>query len=311
MKNLFLLLLFLPVFCSAQTPNYLNYHHQIIQAEEYLVARQFPESLKIYRQLTATYPHVFLRDMKVAAQLAAYTKDTANLYFFLEKAMQKGWTAKQILKRENLQPFKSDDRFQKLLAGEDQFHKTFENKINLTLRKEIKQMLAADQKRALRVALTPGKKWRQQYTMKKFVPQNRVQVRRINQIMDQVGYPGEKIIGDHSWATVLISHNEHDYIYQQLRPKLYAALKRGEISAIELAIVESWRRVVDTNGQEKAFVIWEQEVSQEEAAHADSLRSSIGLRSIALNNKLLDLEKELKMKFYLSPSHGGRIIVKP
>ncbi|QNF34403.1 hypothetical protein HUW51_17355 [Adhaeribacter swui] len=258
MKNICLLLLLLPVFCSAQTLNYLAYHQQITQAEEHLVARQFPESLKIYLQLTATYPHVFLRDLKVATQLAAYTKDTANLYFFLEKAMLKGWTSKQILKRKTLQPFKSNDQFKKLLAREDQFQKAFENNINLTLRTEIKQMLAADQKRALRVALTPGIKWRERYTKQKFVPHNRAQVRRINQIMDQVGYPGEKIIGDHSWATVLISHNEHDSIYQQLQPKLYAALERGEISAIELAIVESWRRVVDTSGQDQAFVIWEQ-----------------------------------------------------
>lgn len=311
MKSFLLLLFFLPVFCSAQAPNYLAYHQQITQAEEHLVARQFPESLKIYHQLTTTYPHVFLRDLKVASQLAAYTKDTANLYFFLEKAMRKGWTAKQFLKRETLRPLKSEERFKKLLASESQLKKEFENSIHLPLRTEIKQMLAADQKRALRVALTPGKKWREQYTTKKFVPQNRAQVRRVNQIIDQVGYPGEKIIGDHSWATVLISHNEHDSIYQQLRPKLYAVLERGEISAIELAIVESWRRVVDTNGQDQAFVIWEQEISSEQAAHADSLRSSIGLRSIALNNQLLDLEKELKMKFYLSPSHGGRIIVKP
>ncbi|QMU28766.1 hypothetical protein [Adhaeribacter radiodurans] len=309
MKSLFLLLL-LPVLCSAQTPNYLEYHQQIIQAEEYLVARQFSESLKIYRHLTATYPHVFLRDLKVAAQLAAYSQDTANLYFFLEIAMQKGWTYQQIRKRETFQQFKSEPKFKKLQANKDQFQKAFEKNINLALKAEIKQMLTADQKRALRVALTPGKRWRERYTKQKFVPHNRAQVRRINQIMDQVGYPGEKIIGDHSWATVLISHNEHDSIYRELRPKLYAAFERGEISAIELAIIESWRCVVDTGGKDKAFVIWEQEISQPEATHADSLRSTIGLRNIALNNRLLDLEKELKIKFYLSPSHGGRIKVK-
>jgi hypothetical protein len=43
---------------------------------------------------------------------------------------------------------------------------------------------------------------------------------------------------------------------------------------------------------------------------ADSLLKSIGLRSIELNNKLIQTEKEFKMKFYLSPFHGGLIIVK-
>jgi len=310
MKKLLILLALIPILCSGQTKNYLDYHNEIIKAEEYIVARQFSESLKIYRNLTDTYEHVFLRDIKVAAQLSAYINDTDNLFYFLEKGMRKGCTAKEIMKKETLTKFKADNRWERLKASQDRFKKEFENSINLELRKEIKKMLAEDQKRAIRVALTPVKKWRERYTNQKFVPNNRAQVRRINQIIDQVGYPGEKIIGGESWATVMISHNEHDTIYNELRPKLYSAFGRGEISAIELAIIESWRSVVNTGWKDKSFVIWEQEIDKNEALHADSLRSSIGLRSIELNNKLIDTEKELKMKFYLSPSHGGRIIVK-
>lgn len=171
-------------------------------------------------------------------------------------------------------------------------------------------MLAEDQKRAIRVALTPFKKWRERYTNRNFVPNNRLQVRRINQIIDQVGFPGEKIIGDKSWATVIISHNEHDTIYKELRPKLYQALRRGELSPIDLAMIETWRIVVDTDRKEKGFVIWNETISKSEAVKADSLRQSIGLRSIELNNNLILAEKDLKMKFYLSPFHGGFITVK-
>ena len=137
-----------------------------------------------------------------------------------------------------------------------------------------------------------------------------MQVRRINQIIDQIGYPGEKIIGDKSWVTVIISHNEHDTIYSRLRPKLYKAFERGELAAANLAVIETWRVAVDTNGKDQGFVIWNEEVSLEQAMHADSLRCTIGLRSIQLNNDLIETEKELKMKFYLSPFHGGLITVK-
>jgi hypothetical protein len=77
-----------------------------------------------------------------------------------------------------------------------------------------------------------------------------------------------------------------------------------------LAIIETWRIVVDTDRKEKGFVIWNETISKSDEAKADSLRQSIGLRNIELNNSLIQKEKELKMKFYLSPFHGGLITVK-
>jgi hypothetical protein len=274
------------------------------------VTRQFNESLGIYRFLTDTHDHVFLRDIKVAAQLSAYLNNTDNLFHFLEKGMKKGWTSKEIMKIRIFKKFKNDNRWETLKASKDQFRKEFESSINMQLRTEIKEMLNEDQKRAIRVALTPIKKWRTRYTNRKFVPHNRAQVRRINQIIDQYGYPGEKIIGDKSWATVIISHNEHDTIYNQLRPKLYTAFARGELSAIDLAIIETWRIVVDTDRKEMGFIIWGDEITKSESIKGDSLRQSIGLRSIELNNKLIQTEQELDMKFYLSPFHGGLIKIK-
>ena len=300
----------LPALGRAQKNDYLDYHKEIIKVEEHIVNRRFSESLKIYHNLLDKFEHVFLRDVKIAAQLSAYINDTDNLFYFLEKGMKRGWTLKEIIKNEHLRKFKTDNRWIKLKDNQDQFKKEFDQSINLELRTEIKEMLVKDQKRAMRVALTPVKKWRDRYTNRKFVPNNREQVSRINKIIDQIGYPGEKIIGDKSWVTVIISHNEHDTIYNELRPKLYRAFERGEISAIELAIVESWRTVVNTGWKDKSFVIWDQKIGKNEATNADSLRNTIGLRSIELNNKLIETEKELKMKFYLSPSHGGLITVK-
>lgn len=300
----------IPLLSSGQTTNYLEYHAEIIKAEEFIVTKHFNESLEIYRMLANRYEYVFLRDMKVAAQLSAYLNNTDNLFYFLEKGMKKGWTSKEIMKMKIFDKSKNDNRWKKLKANKDQFRREFESSINLQLRIEVKEMLNEDQKRAIRVALIPVEQWRERYTNRKFVPNNRTQVRRINQIIDQFGYPGEKIIGDKSWATVIISHNEHDTIYNQLRPKLYSAFKRGELSAIELAIIESWRIAIDTDRKEKGFAIWADEITKSESVKVDSLRQSIGLRSIELNNKLIQIEKKLDMKFYLSPSHGGLITVK-
>jgi hypothetical protein len=310
MIKLLILCTIAPLLVKSQTNNYLDYHNRIIKAEEYIVNRQFNESVAIYRGLSQEYDHMFLRDCKIAAQLSAYTGDTDNLFYFLEKGLKTGWTLKEMKKNKHFKKFKTDDQWEKLRDNEDEYKGEFFQSINLLLRTEVREMLTQDQKRALRVALTPVKKWREQYTDRKFVPNNRVQVRRINEIIEQTGYPGEKLIGDKSWATVIISHNEHDTIYKELRPKLYKAFERGELSAIDLAIIETWRIVVNTGRKEKGFVIWNEEINRSEAIKADSLRKTIGLRSIALNNKLIQIERELEMEFYLSPFHGGLITVK-
>jgi hypothetical protein len=293
----------------SQSDNYLEYNRRIIEAETFLSEKNFPESIRIYRELANAYDHVFLRDYKVAAQLAAYQGDTSNLHYFVKTGMRNGWDFKQIKKNPHLRKYSKYDFWKHLKRNRKSFAEQFNQSVDIPLRQEVKEMLRRDQWRALRVAITPGKKWKERYTTRKFVPNNRAQVRRILAITQQYGYPGEKIIGDKSWATVIISHNEHDSVYSQLRPRLYDALERGEIAPIELAIIETWRVEVDSEHRDKGFVIWSGAVTAEQAFLADSLRSGIGLRNINLNNKLISAERELRMNFYLSPFHGGVISV--
>jgi hypothetical protein len=92
MKILLVILAFVSMVCSAQRVSYLDYHKSVIKAEQHIVAGQFNESIGIYRRLSESYDHVFLRDLKVAAQLSAYVGDTDNLFYFLEKGVKKGWT---------------------------------------------------------------------------------------------------------------------------------------------------------------------------------------------------------------------------
>jgi hypothetical protein len=132
MKRLLVLLTLIPILCSGQTNNYFDYNNEIIKAEEYIVAGQFIKSIKIYRDLTDAYRHVFLRDIKIAAQLSAYTNDTDNLFYFLEKGMKKGWSSKEIMKTETLKKFKDDSRWKELKDNQDQFEKEFKSSINLT-----------------------------------------------------------------------------------------------------------------------------------------------------------------------------------
>ena len=70
MKRLIILLTMLPVLGRAQKNDYLDYHKEIIKVEEHIVNRRFSESLKIYHNLLNKFEHVFLREVKIAAQLS-------------------------------------------------------------------------------------------------------------------------------------------------------------------------------------------------------------------------------------------------
>lgn len=291
--------------------DYRPYHTLVLSIEKDIAARAFSTALDKYSQLFQQYDFIFLRDIQMAAQLAAHERDTVRLFHLLEKGMTRGWEWKTIRKNTIFKSYGADPRWASLSKRRSQLEEAFQNSINLPVREEVKRMLVRDQLRAIKVALTPVKRWREWHTNNRFVPHNRAMVRRINEIIDESGYPGEMLIGDRSWATVIISHNEHDSIYyQSLRPKLLKALDHGQLAPIDFAQLETWRRGVDSQWKEQAFVIFEQTVTSEQAATADQLRAAINLRSIELNNKLIALEQELHMDFHLSPYHGGLITVK-
>src|SRR5690349_14499758 len=119
MKRLVALILnLLPFFGISQPDNYLSYHQSVRNAEEHIVNKRFRESLDIYLDLSKKYDYTFLRDCKVAAQLAAYTGDKDNLFYFLEKGMKKGWTLKQIKKSKYIKKFKTDQIWRKLKGNQ-------------------------------------------------------------------------------------------------------------------------------------------------------------------------------------------------
>ena len=122
MKRLLLIFFTLiPLLCSGQARGYLEYHNEIIKAEEFIVARQFKESLKIYRSVFDNYEHVFLRDIKVAAQLSAYLNRTDDLFYLLEKGMKKGWTAKEIRKVKIFKKLQARPRMERTQSQRDRF----------------------------------------------------------------------------------------------------------------------------------------------------------------------------------------------
>ena len=111
------------------------------------------------------------------------------------------------------------------------------------------RLFKMDQKIALKVFLRIGEKNRTKYAMKKFAPHSEKVLARLNEILIEDGYPGEKLIGNSWWTSVNLSHHNsidteytmRDTLYLNLRPKLENALAKGELHPKEYAIIEDWR----------------------------------------------------------------------
>ena len=76
---------------AIKSPDYIEYHKQINETERLLSEREFGDALIIYEQVFKLYDFVFLRDYKVASQLALYLDDKRKAFDYIQKGLVAGW----------------------------------------------------------------------------------------------------------------------------------------------------------------------------------------------------------------------------
>lgn len=109
-------------------------------------------------------------------------------------------------------------------------------------------MFLKDQWKAIGALFSFNDKAQDRYAEKKFAPQSERQIAEFSNIFKDYGYPGEKLIGNDFWMSTILSHhnsisqyyNKKDTIYPRLRPQLKDALKKGQISPFEFALIDDW-----------------------------------------------------------------------
>lgn len=180
----------------------------------------------------------------------------------------------------------------------------------------VHDMFKRDQKLALKALFKLSSSSQDAYAEKKFAPNSEKQMQALVVILEQVGYPGEKIVGNSIWMSTILSHHNSisqaysitDSLYIKLRPKLLQALKKGEMSPEEFALVDEWRIATLTDPTEVSYGFLEPPIS-DQLSSTDSLRTAIGLRSVRLRNQLVELEEKTGLNMYLfgSPWVEGKI----
>jgi len=294
-------------FASIAQQSYQNYHHQIVQSEQLIVSGNYEAAILKLDSLFTKYNFVFLRDCKLATELCAYTKDLDHGLRFVQQGILQGWTLKDIEKNKNLRFLLTDPRWAALKNEYEELHRQYLKKLNIPLREQVHLMFKNDQRKALGALFRIGEKSQQKYAERKFAPHSEKQIREINIIIDSLGYPGEQIIGNKLWASVILSHhnsispqyNSSDTLYTFLKPKLLQAISRGELSPYVLTTIEDWRTAAISNHNLTTYGYLGKISDTPALDIVNNNRSELGIRSIELRNSLIDIEQETGMNLYL------------
>ena len=295
-------------------PSFTNYHQHISKAETLLGEEKFKEALAEYEKIIDSYDFVFLREYKIVSQLALHLGEEEKALHYIQKGISSGWEFKELKRNEFLKPLHRLPQWKLLARDYEKLHKEYLNGLNHFIKDEVEVMFKRDQAMALGALLRFGDKAQVKYAEKRFAPHSEVQMEKLIQLLETHGYPGEQLIGNNFWASTIISHHNsisqeygnRDTLYRYLRPKLILAIDKGQISPYELALMDDWKIATGSSEPGYGFL---NPTKRSTLLQTNMLRSAVGLRSVELRNKLIEVEQKTGLKFYLPKWVDGKIVI--
>ncbi len=280
----------------------------MVAAEELIAEREFADALEIYDDVFEKFNFIFLRDCKVATQIALQAGNKQAALNFLRFGIKQGWELKDIKKNNHIQKHLDPADWKAIKTEYDSLRGLFEERLNPELRSLVKKMFKKDQWKALAALFTFTDKGQDKYAENKFAPHSEKQIEALQQILEDHGYPGEMLIGNDYWMSTVLSHHNsishayqnRDTLYNSLRPALLNAIGEGQMSPFEFAIVDNWYIAVKEKRGVSSYGFLGPALNSVTLEKANILRSRIGLRSVQLRNKLVNIQQETGIDFYLS-----------
>lgn len=317
--NLFPFLLYATIMTLAgmqegKGQDYRKYNEQTIEAEKLIGKGRFLEALTTYDQLFQNYDFVFLRDFKIASQLSLYLKKGDKSLDLIKRGINAGWELKNIKKNNYLKNHLKKTDWKIIKQSYPGLHSTYLASLEYPLREKVQRMFKEDQRKALGALVKVGNKAQERYAVNKFAPHSEIQISKLIKILEEHGYPGEMLISNTFWMSTILCHhnsiskeyNSYDTAFNFIKPKLIRAIEQGQMSPYEYALIDDWQKAVSSDRTEPGygFLI---PPNHSKLYETNQLRKEIGLRSIELRNKLVDIEMKTGMNFYLPSWIKGKI----
>lgn len=301
---------------SGQSQDYWKYHEQINEAEKRIGDEKFQEALNQYESVFEDYDFVFLRDYKIAAQLAFYLNQEEKGIQIIRKGIAAGWAIKSIKRHKYLSQFLGASKLELLEASYAELRNKYDARIDESTRNSVRQMFKKDQKMALGALLRIGENAKIRYNLNKFAPHSERQLKQLIGFLEDIGYPGEQLIGNNYWMSTILSHHnsiapsyvKKDTLYRFIKPKLGKAIGVGQISPYEFALIEDWLIAVKSGRTQTGYGFLNSPTGAT-LMETNRLRMEVGLRTVELRNQLIDIEKKTGMNFHLPDWVDGKIII--
>lgn len=102
--------------------NYSRYHLRVMEAEEFITSDNYKAALDIYQTLFRNYSFVFVREYKIATQLAVSLDKKDVALGLLKDGILSGWDKKSIRKNRYLSEFIKGDEAKKLMEAYTDLH---------------------------------------------------------------------------------------------------------------------------------------------------------------------------------------------
>lgn len=287
--------------------DYLSYYRAITEAERLISEREYDKALGIYQNSFDSYQTGFLKDFKIATQLALYLGKTNQGFSLLKDGITHGWEIKGIKKMKLFKKIKEQSDWKEVNSQYFTLREDYLKKLHSASRATVQEMFRKDQRKAFRALFLFTTKAQDRYGKRVFAPHSERQIHQLNKIIGAHGYPGEKLIGNNYWASVILTHHNSmfgdyvktDTLYPQIRGKLLKAIELGQMSPIEFARVDDWYIVIKSEGKDKGYGYISQVQTDSERQQADQRRAQIGISSIETAKKLTDIQQQTGLNFYI------------
>jgi len=309
-KILILILSLLSVEGYAQS-NYIEYHKKARFIDSLIIDSCYKEAILSYNKLFSNYDFIFAEDCFRAIQTATYIKDTINAFQFLDKGIKQGITMQRILKDSVLidlkKYHKSWSNFEKKYCN---LRETYLASINSELRLNINKLYNLDQKYRDKHELHPWNFlwrpliWNKWKKITKSIVEN-----ELIPLIEQYGFPGEKLIGldeasfhnkqkndaiNSYYAFIILIHYYSIPRPSSLNSILLREIKKGNISPKQYASIIDFQAQWGKKKYYKGlhYNEWHKSKNIKDLPKINANRIAIGLES--LDEKKRKFERALK-----------------
>ncbi|MEL6669843.1 MAG: hypothetical protein AAFP08_12785 [Bacteroidota bacterium] len=174
--------------------SYAGYYELIREAKTAIISENYLQAQENYRTAFDNYEFEFARDCIHAAELSAFLQDSAATFDFCRLALRRGVPLSYLEGNPRIIPILRGVLLGDLRSEAEDLHQAYLASVNTEIRLEINEMFAQDQRIRRKYYRWHNFLFRP-FIMSSWRKLNRKQAERIMEISEELGFPGEQLIG--------------------------------------------------------------------------------------------------------------------